>query len=350
MRILFLTDDREDYLADSVLHGLKQLEEHEVVDYPQKTILYKDSPHISRTQKDQRDLPLYGNGFTLYGLLPNKRCERDLIHRRIESSWFDLAIVGNIWRQWHLMNDLGLGRGLTPVLLLDGEDDSRSFFVSSQFIRQLSLGTWSSQLADVVIAKREQPDPGSRSNKKGLHAILRSVWKTTRLRLPTKEVPISFGIPEELILNSPREKTRVFASHIVDPEVRVLLKLRHERHLFFRQEDYFRDIQESRFGVTTKRCGWDCLRHYEIAANRSLICFRDLDKKSDGCAPHGLGQENCIIYKSAIDLMEKCKRLSDERYTELEACGWEWIKTKTTKRLARELVAMITKHRRLPNA
>lgn len=344
MRILFLTDDREDYLADSILHGLKQLEEHEVTDYPRKTILYQDSPHINRTEKDPKDLPLYGNGFTLYGRLPNRTCHRDLITQRLENGWFDITIVGNIWRQWDLVEKFSLGCARTKTLLLDGEDDARSFFVSSQFIRQLCLGSWDINIGAAFLAKREHPEADRPGNKQKRQALIRSLWKAIGLRLPRKEVPISFGIPEELILNSPCQKRRDFASHIVDPEVRQWLQIDHKRHLFFRQEDYYRDLQEARFGITTKRGGWDCLRHYEIAANRSLICFKDLDKKAELCAPHGLGHENCIIYKNARDLMERCEGLSVEDYRKLELNSWEWIKTKTTKSVARELIKTALNH------
>ena len=35
----------------------------------------------------------------------------------------------------------------------------------------------------------------------------------------------------------------------------------------------------SRFGVTTKKSGWDCMRHYELAASGCVPCFRDLEEK-----------------------------------------------------------------------
>ena len=40
LRLLFLTDDREDYLADGVLHGLRSLDGVAVVDVPRKECLY----------------------------------------------------------------------------------------------------------------------------------------------------------------------------------------------------------------------------------------------------------------------------------------------------------------------
>jgi len=37
-----------------------------------------------------------------------------------------------------------------------------------------------------------------------------------------------------------------------------------------------------------KRGGWDCLRHYEIAAAGAVPCVRQLEGKPSSCAPHGL--------------------------------------------------------------
>ena len=38
IRILFLSDDREDYLSDGILHGLRQISRLEVIDYPKKKL------------------------------------------------------------------------------------------------------------------------------------------------------------------------------------------------------------------------------------------------------------------------------------------------------------------------
>ena len=40
-QILFLTDDREDYLPDGILHGLKHIPGIQVTDYPKKNCLYQ---------------------------------------------------------------------------------------------------------------------------------------------------------------------------------------------------------------------------------------------------------------------------------------------------------------------
>ena len=77
------------------------------------------------------------------------------------------------------------------------------------------------------------------------------------------------------------------------------------------ENQYYSDLQQSKFGITVKRGGWDCHRHYEIAANGAVICFRDLASKPQSCAPHGLNTSNTIIYNSVEDLKRQVEKLSD---------------------------------------
>ena len=138
--ILFLSDDREDYLADSLLHGLISLGCHQVVDYPKKELLYAGS--FTAEQRSQ----LYGHGFQP---LPDQRAihlslrqvDRTLIWKRLEAGWFDLVILGNIWRQFGLLPQLlkSMRHGRTRLLLLDGDDDARLYPVSLARLKQHGL-------------------------------------------------------------------------------------------------------------------------------------------------------------------------------------------------------------------
>ena len=44
------------------------------------------------------------------------------------------------------------------------------------------------------------------------------------------------------------------------------------------EADYYAMYKSSRFALTQKKGGWDCLRHYEILANGSIPIFEELDK------------------------------------------------------------------------
>ena len=97
-RILFLTESREDYLADSLLHGLVSLG-HEVTDYPRKCILYRGFNPYPTSPSDVGHA-VRGGGFTLYGNLDDRIVDRSFIIQRLERQSFDLVIFGQIWRQW----------------------------------------------------------------------------------------------------------------------------------------------------------------------------------------------------------------------------------------------------------
>ena len=132
LNILFMSDDREDYLADSLLHGLISLGNHYVVDYPKKEILY------SGLLTPEKCAQIHGNGFTLYGLLKERQVDRSLIMSRLEAGRFDLVILSNIWRQFGILPLLlkSMKHGRTKLLLLDGDDDARLYPVSLTKLKQ----------------------------------------------------------------------------------------------------------------------------------------------------------------------------------------------------------------------
>ena len=150
---------------------------------------------------------------------------------------------------------------------------------------------------------------------------------------------ISFSIPEEKIIKVLPRKTKLFPRHIVDPEVARKLPGSSTSYAFNTEEEYYADLQSARFGITTKRSGWDCLRHYEIAANGTVICFRELDKKPVECAPHGLEDGvNCLTYKDYEHLMQKINYLSPANYELLQQEGWDWAKQNSCQKRAEYLM------------
>ena len=72
--------------------------------------------------------------------------------------------------------------------------------------------------------------------------------------------PFSYGIPDELIVNAVPEKLQEFAPIIPGKIATYIYKVGQET-------DYYASYQRARFGYTSKKCGWDVLRHYEILAN-----------------------------------------------------------------------------------
>ena len=82
--------------------------------------------------------------------------------------------------------------------------------------------------------------------------------------------PITFSISEEKIIKYVPEKKKMLSTLI--PGVL-------ETYIYNNEQDYYNQYKESYFAVTTKKAGWDCMRHYEILAN--------------GCMPYFIDIENC---------------------------------------------------------
>lgn len=84
--------------------------------------------------------------------------------------------------------------------------------------------------------------------------------------------PITFSMPSSKIYGSGLRlsKTRVLANIIPG-------KL--ETYIYDDEQLYYDGYKEAYFAITTKKGGWDCMRHYEIIAN--------------GCLPYFIGIEQC---------------------------------------------------------
>jgi hypothetical protein len=319
VRVLFLTDDREDYLADGILHGLKQISSLQVTDYPKKNCLYESA-------LPQEPFAVRGGGFSLYRLLKDvpDSFDRAHIQQKLEKEWFDLIVISNIWRQWGLLVQWErLLNSDCKLAILDGDDDERFYPSSTTRIRDFGPTRWLDKLInrdDTIYFKRE--------------------WTNRTKQWPYSCVikKLSFSIPAEKIRSTLLKKTRLFPNHIVDQEVSNLVG--GQTHYAFSSEDGYRqNLAESRFGITTKRGGWECLRHYEIAANGAIPCFRNLTEKPTECAPHGLKDGvNCISYRNAQELMEQINQLTHQDELRMRQAALSWARSSSTQARAHELL------------
>ena len=317
LRILFLTESREDYLADSLLHGLIALG-HDVTDYPRKHILYR----YPNSSLDSSGFQVRGNGFTLYGNLDDRSVDRSYISQKLEKNYFDIVILGQIWRQWGELLDLAPLLQTVPIVLLDGDDDTRLFHRSGTRLRRYGWQPFPIRSGRCLYLKREWQGDCSRGRF-------------------CRVLPASFSIPAEKIrvVDSARKSQRL-ATHCVDPEVADACGL-HTSYAFASEQAYYDDLSASRFAVTTKRGGWDCLRHYEIAAAGALPCVRQLETKPALCAPHNLqAGVNCISYKNCSDLEAQIEALESNplRYQRILQASGAWVHQFTTKAAALRLL------------
>jgi hypothetical protein len=159
-----------------------------------------------------------------------------------------------------------------------------------------------------------------------------------RTALTTALRPTAFSVPARLITDGSSAKAKDWPSHVVDHEVAARVDAR-TTYAFADAGAYHADLRASRFGVTTKKAGWDALRHYEIAAAGAVPCFRDLDRKPARCAPFGLDATNAIAYRDADDLLRRVAALDEGEYARLQAGALAWARGSTTVVRARQFLA-----------
>ena len=298
-RILYLTTPGEDYLQDQLLYGLRMLLGPRCVDWPRKDVMYESCP----TPKAE----LYGRGFTLWKLLPEIEVDRekvaaDFAEGRAQPG--DLLVFGSVRRQPEALEQW-LPRGPDARLRLafvDGNDGKRLER------RALRRGPY---------FKRER--------------TWRSCFRTR---------PVSFGIPARKLRREPLEaRSRLFATHVQCEEAYGHPWIRDNcarEYAFEDEEAYRRDLGESHFAVTMKKAGWDCMRHYEIAANGCIPCFWRLGRKSRFGAPFGLVDgENCLVFETAAELRKRCDALLESgRGAEVAGRALLWSREHTCEAVA----------------
>ena len=325
LRILFVTPGFEDYLSDGILHGLRGLPGVEVVDFPKQDVLYTGGAGLVR-----------GGGFTLYGLLDDEPLDRHRALFRAESGEFQLVVFGDIWRTFGLFTEWGPRlHGRVPIAVLDGGDRVEPYPYGGLWWRRRSWWALPRAHTRATYFKREiTPWTG---------------WFRSYLLLPPPLAartvrwlrPTAFSVPAQKIVDAPPAKDREFATHVVDARLAALVG-GSVSHVFADEDAYRADLQRSRFAATTKREGWDCLRHYEIAANGAVPCFRDLHRKPATCAPHGLRHGvNCLAYGDPGKLLARIAALPEGGYARIQAGALEWARANTTARRASELLAAL---------
>jgi len=236
--LLINSDDGPDYLADLINYFFIS-NNYEVYTNHKLKFLFEN-------YKDKNSL--YGRGFTLYGKLSNE-LENNVteltIPQIIDSiDKYELVIFTSIQRRYKsksikkdLFSIIRQKISDLNLIVIDGED-------SISLDKDIALNT--------NYFKRELTS----KNKNFAN-------------------PISFAFPKLEIANNNfkfQNKTQLLAP--MDPRFQ-------NSYIYKSEFDYFDQYKKSLFAVTTKKAGWDCMRHYEILACNTLPFFPDIDQKPE---------------------------------------------------------------------
>lgn len=329
-KILFYSPDSLDFCAHGLFHGLRSLLGARVVDFPKCEYMYTNFPPEYLQQ-------LHGRGFTLGRTLPDIAVNR---YSRVVPSGperFDLIVIGSIWNGFGRFLQLIPSLRSERVVVIDGSDEPALYPYAKSWRRIREYWTLPRAHTRVTYFKRELTAETWASRLYGLVPFLLG-------RLPaTGDVrSIAFSIPRDKIYRGDAQKSTLFPTHIVDNEVADRIEGATTDYAFASEDEYYADLRAARFGVTTKRAGWDCLRHYELAANGSVPCFRHLDRKPPTCAPHGLiDGVNCLGYGSFEELMERIAGIGPDAYARLRAGALSWAEANSTHQRATEFLEAV---------
>ena len=213
MKILYVSKgDHVDYQDDCLCIGLKELFGADVVDINKRAHLYTSYLHDAAKN-------LYGKGMTVTRVLPDIEVDRTDIGSKIKNKYFDFVVYGSIWRSSGDIDKVLEYYPKHKVIAVDGEDE--------QNIHQV--------------------------HKLGIPYFKRELVHNN----PTL-FPIAFAAPTNKGLGGFNTNKIKDFSYITPLDRRT--------YIYNTEKEYYNDYAESRFGVTLKKAGWDCLRHYEIIA------------------------------------------------------------------------------------
>ena len=232
MKILYITDYNDiakasggfvnDYQNDLVFYGLRELFGDDVVDSTQIVSLYKE--YENRIPPKH----LWGK-MTTFWLIEENNIDRTNIEEKIKDKFYDLIIYGSIKRCKQYYDLVSKVYPPNKIILIDGNDEPELdplYEKHLYFKRELTI------------------------NQSNL-------------------IPITFGIPTCKLTNINKNKTQEYATCIPGYP---------ETYVFNDEKSYYEDYQKSYYGVTMKKAGWDCMRHYEILGNYCLPYFIGLEE------------------------------------------------------------------------
>lgn len=242
MKILFIADNKGvDYQSDVVFHGLNCIPGIHV-----HTI--KDLWYLFQNNSQKDILNLYGKGFSVTNRIPLEKKiieEISIAKENILSHYYDLIIYGSIYRCDLLINEVLSTYKKEQIFFIDGEDED---------------------FTKVIKRKIKIPFLSAKLRTKALQLSQKGIYFKRELRECDRRYffPISFAIPEENIVKETPLKTK---------EVAFIIPGDTKTYIYNSEKDYYEGYAQAKYGITFKKAGWDCMRHYEILANACIPYF-----------------------------------------------------------------------------
>ena len=293
MKILFISPTNiPEYQCDAVFHGLRSLFGNNVVDVNKITYMYNSFPEEEKTK-------LYGKGFTLYGLLDDDgNIDRSDLESKIKNQYFDLIIYGSIQRCQDYFPLVLESYSSEQIIFIDGEDKPT--------------------ILNYLLTRGRY--------------FKRELYEENRYLLP-----IHFAIPEQKFVDNIEdiEKDKFFAP--CNPSDKTT-------YIYRTEKEYYQQYQESFFGITMKKAGWDCMRHYEIIAQGCAPYFYEI-RESPYLTMHRFARYEVLKLMQIADEYLSSEYLDLDSYlTNLEHLFKYAKKYLTTIALAQYVIETVTKN------
>lgn len=254
MNILFICNGVEDYQCAMLFHGLFELSFISLYTNTDMGYMFEgnDPTEIAK---------LYGKGFSLYNRLKGNKQppeKSSIIIEKIKSKFYDCIIYGSIHNCSDYLDEVLNVYSKSEIVFIDGEDFDFSF--QYNFSRWWMLKHLDTYYNNYRIAIRLA--------RKGLY-FKRELRNCDRKYF----FPISFAIPEANIIKKPFPNKLRKQAAIIPGDL--------STYIYDNETDYYMGYATSIYALTTKKGGWDCLRHYEILANRCIPYFPYIEKCPD---------------------------------------------------------------------
>jgi hypothetical protein len=294
MKVLYITNHNSiaacsggyisDYLNDLTYYGFYELFKDGVIDE-----IVDSTPIISLYKENQSKIPkqcLWG-GMTAFWLIDGDNPNRINIQSKIENKYYDLIVYGASRRCLDYFELVKKVYDPKKIVLLDGNDDC--------YVHSLS----------------------------DIHPY----FKRECYSYHSNVFPISFSYPTCKISTPNKEKIQSYGTVIPGEK---------STYIFSNETDYFKDYNNSYYGVTMKKAGWDCMRHYEIMGNYCMPYFLDIDK----CPEHTLTTLPKDAIKRGNELINKDFDIT-KYYDIMDECFLHFKQHCTTKEMARYILNKI---------